>query len=99
MERLARTRMFWRWEDDGLQRFVSFQWPRTNEIHLMNPVGSLIFSLCDREHTLDDIVNVLCERFSRADRQRIAQDTESYVRYLMSEGLVEPICDGGSVTS
>lgn len=89
MKKLARKRLLWRWEDDGQRKYISFYFPKTKGIHLMNPVGSLIFFLCNQDNTLNDIVEHLWKKYPLADRSTVAQDVDGYVRDLLGHDLIE----------
>ena len=55
---------------------------------VLNPVGAGVWSLCDGEHTVAAIADLIVEVLG-ADRTRVVADVERFLDELEHEGLIE----------
>lgn len=53
----------------------------------LNLTASTILDLCDGIHSVEDIVDVICE-FLHADRERVRKDTDTIIKEFIEYGLV-----------
>lgn len=58
---LARPELLFRELNDG---GIIYE-PQTDTIHTLNATGSFIWVLCDGEHTLQDILNLIKQHFQK----------------------------------
>ena len=54
-------------------------------MHQLNLVGGRIWTLCDGERTVDDLIAELANEFE-VDRAELADDVEAFVNDLMNRG-------------
>jgi hypothetical protein len=59
----------------------------TGRYYSLNPVASVIWSLCTGAHTIRDIQMILCDRFE-VPPERALDDLIALVDQLMQEGLL-----------
>lgn len=64
--------------------------PATHSVHSLNPTAALVWDLCDGEHTLSDIVDLLGEIFE-AEREEVAADVQETLKRLQRLGLLEEL--------
>lgn len=62
--------------------------PETGEIFELQKTGALIYSLCDGKHTVDDICNVILERFE-VKREDAHKDLMEFLRQLKDLRLID----------
>lgn len=62
--------------------------PANRTVHVLNATAQIIWSLCDGEHTLEDMEQALREEFAVPEGQDIRQDIESILERLSEKGLV-----------
>ena len=60
---------------------------RSQQLHRLDRVASVIFQLCDGQSTVADTVDDLAHSFG-VDRQRVDADVADCVRFLLDAGLV-----------
>jgi|DewCreStandDraft_2_1066082.scaffolds.fasta_scaffold05252_5 hypothetical protein len=60
----------------------------TNEIQVLNPVGSRIFELADGQHTLAEIASILTEEYNVDFHQALADVSEFVQQLVDSQVLV-----------
>jgi len=51
--------------------------------------GQSILELCDGQHTVNDIVNLLAEKYSAADPGKIRGDVASFLEALRQKRIVD----------
>jgi len=54
-------------------------------MHQLNLVGGRIWTLCDGERSIDDLIEALAGEFE-VDREELAEDVETFVNELMAKG-------------
>jgi hypothetical protein len=62
--------------------------PERNQVKVLNPLGSRIFSLLDGDHTRQDIVTILCDEFE-VSAEQAEEDLDLYLRDLDAEGMLD----------
>jgi hypothetical protein len=62
--------------------------PRSNKIHELDPVGTVIWSSLDGEHEADDIAAIVSENFT-SEEAMVVSDIYEFCETLMDEGLIE----------
>lgn len=82
-QRFKRIETIWRWDGEH-RRHILVGVPKSRSIHLLNPVGATIFSLCDGSHTEAEIVNCIRSAFAGAEPARVENDVESFLKYLLN---------------
>ncbi len=58
-------------------------------IHVLNPTAKLIWELCDGEHTIEEIEQVIRTRFSISDNRNVAGDIQHTLEVFVAKGIVE----------
>ncbi len=58
-----------------------------NQYISLNIVGSFIWEQIDGNHSLADILDILCEEFE-VERERALADLDAFIKQLETEGLV-----------
>ena len=58
-----------------------------NQYISLNAVGSFIWEQIDGNHSLNDILDILCHEYE-VDRERALADIETFVTQLADEGLL-----------
>lgn len=58
-------------------------------IHILNPTAQLIWELCDGEHTVKDMEQVVKARFSVADEHDVAGDIRRTLEAFANKGLLK----------
>jgi hypothetical protein len=81
--RFKRIETIWRWDGEN-RRHVLVGVPKSRSIHLLNPVGAAIFSLCDGSHTKEEIVSCIRSTFAGAEPARVENDVDSFLTYLLN---------------
>jgi hypothetical protein len=56
---------------------------------ILNPTAARIFSLCDREHSVQDIARSLAEEFLDADLDEVLRDVQQQLEYFLEKGIIE----------
>jgi hypothetical protein len=59
----------------------------TNEIQVLNPIGSRIFELADGQHSLAEIASVLTDEYNVTFDQALA-DVDAFVRELVDNRVL-----------
>jgi len=85
--KFARRNIMWRWDGDA-GKHILVGVPKTSSAHLFNPVGAKIFFLCDGNHTVESIIDMLEEEFPFAV-ERIRKDVLSFLDYLILLDVVQ----------
>lgn len=62
--------------------------PRSNKIHELDPVGTVIWSSLDGQSGADDIASRISENFS-SEEAMVISDIDEFCETLLSEGLIE----------
>jgi Coenzyme PQQ synthesis protein D (PqqD) len=55
---------------------------------VLNPVGAVIWSLCDGDHTLDEIAALIGERFPDLPLEQIAADVRDLIEQLSEAAVI-----------
>jgi hypothetical protein len=55
---------------------------------VLNPIGAVIWSLCDGNHSLDEIAALIGERFPDLPLEQIASDVKLLVEQLLNAALI-----------
>ena len=56
---------------------------------MLNETAPEILKLCDGQHTIEEIVDSLAQRFTGIDRQIIEEDVMSFLTRIKARGLLE----------
>lgn len=57
------------------------------EVHQLNEVASFIWNLCDGEHNLQNIIDLVCEEFE-IDATTASSDVSNLISELQSKSLL-----------
>ena len=63
--------------------------PTTDKVHTLNPTASLIWSLCDGRHSLQEIRKAIQENFSVKGTVEVEKDILKNLKELRELGLLE----------
>ena len=63
--------------------------PSTDKVHTLNRTASLIWSLCDGEHSLGEIKKAIYENFSVKEIIQVEKDILRNLKELQELGLLE----------
>jgi hypothetical protein len=61
-----------------------------NSLYTLNPVGSVLWDFMNEGHTIDEMVQRVCDEFEVTTTQA-QQDIEAFLDSLVEEKLVEPV--------
>lgn len=88
--RFKRIDVMWRWDgENGKHILVGV--PSTRSIHLFNPVGAAIFSLCDGSSSTEQIVEHVTITFRGAREADVGNDVISFLTYLTNLELIHEL--------
>jgi len=65
--------------------------PVTDKVHTLNPTASLIWSLCDGRHSLQEIKKAIQKNFSIKDTVKVEKDILNNLKELQKLGLLEQV--------
>ena len=65
--------------------------PHVDKVHTLNPTASLIWSLCDGEHSPNEIARAIQENFSVKETVHIEKDVADNLKKLRHLGLLDPV--------
>ena len=57
-------------------------------VHVLNPTATLIWELCDGQHTVADMEQAIRASFSVADEQDVGKDVQRTLDVFTSKGLL-----------
>lgn len=60
----------------------------TKQVYVLNPTASLIWSLCDGAHTLDQMVTAISTQFDKTASVDIQQDVQQTVASFKKHNLL-----------
>ena len=60
----------------------------TREIHVLNSTAFFIWELCDGQHSLEDMENLMRSKFSINEEQDVFQDIKVIVKSLCDKRLL-----------
>jgi len=63
--------------------------PHKKELHVLNKTSLAIWELCDGSHNLEDIEQLLSERFKAVERDVIKRDVEQTISKFSQSGLID----------
>jgi len=61
-----------------------------NSLYTLNPVGSVLWDFMDQSHTIEEMVQRICDEFEVTAAQA-QQDIEAFLDSLMTEQLVQSV--------
>ena len=61
---------------------------RKEAVHILNRTAYLIWELCDGQHTISDIEDIMRERFSIDHEYDLMNDIDQAVQQLLVKGLL-----------
>ena len=62
---------------------------KTGAVHALNPTASLVWDLCDGEHSLEAMEEILRGQFSVSESETITEDIRKVIDRFTNEGLLE----------
>ncbi|MGD2249133.1 MAG: PqqD family protein [Candidatus Methanofastidiosia archaeon] len=62
--------------------------PKTKKVKTLNVTGTIILSLCDGEHTLENMAMEIEKRFEGVTKKEIQTDIANYIGLLKKEGIL-----------
>lgn len=78
--------VLWRW--DGMNKdIIVVMSPETYKIHILNPVASKIFYLCNGKRSISDILIEISSQFLSTDAD-IEGDVTTFILELYKKGLI-----------
>jgi len=80
-------RIRWRWDGDNAD-YITYENPSTGALSVLNPLAAAIFSKCDGNSSVDDIVKQIYAEFSAPDEDTVNKDVVNFVQYLEKIGAV-----------
>lgn len=60
----------------------------TREIHVLNPTAFAVWELCDGEHSLKDMEEIIRHKFSISEERDVLQDIQQVIGTLAEKGLI-----------
>ena len=81
---LANPDVVFREEDDGAFLFH----PDTGELKCLNPMGSVIWHLCDGSHTLEEIERKIFEKYPEIPDETIREALINFIQRLVDIGYI-----------
>lgn len=63
--------------------------PRSNKIHELDPVGTVIWSSLDGEKETPEIATAISENYT-SEEAMVASDIDEFCETLLGEGLIVP---------
>ena len=81
---LANQNIVFREEEDGAFLFD----PETGDLKCLNPIGSVIWSLCDGSITMDNMEKKIAERYSEVSREMIHSELLTFLQELFDMGYL-----------
>lgn len=64
---------------------------KTGAVHALNPTASLVWDLCDGEHSLESMEEILRGQFAVSESESVSEDIRKVVDRFADEGLLEEI--------
>lgn len=61
-----------------------------NSLYTLNPVGSVLWEFMSQKHTIDEMVQRVCDEFEVTAAQA-QQDIEAFLDSLMAEQLIQSV--------
>ena len=62
--------------------------PVDSVMHTLNPVATVIWKLCDGNHTPEDIAREICERYD-AGSDKVVKDVQDTIEQLQTKKLLQ----------
>ncbi|MDY6991836.1 MAG: PqqD family protein, partial [Pseudomonadota bacterium] len=63
--------------------------PTAQKVYVLNPTAALIWSLCDGNHTVEQMVDAIHTQFSQTTQADILQDVQQTLAWLNEYDLLE----------
>ena len=82
----------WRWDGDN-NEYITYLNPKYNTVNILNPVAARIFSLCNSEDTIDDIVKTLYEEYDVPSKDIIRRDVEEFINFMSENSIIKLLSD------
>ena len=64
--------------------------PATQQVYVLNPTAALIWSLCDGNHTIAQMIDAVKTQFSQTALADIPQDVDQTLAWFNEYGLLQP---------
>jgi len=77
----------WRWDGEDGQHITLLLPDKSGTVYFLNPTAAFIFIMCDGKNTVNDIVQLISERYKES-ADRVLRDVEAFLIYLEDLGLV-----------
>ncbi len=81
---LANPNIVFREEEDGAFLFD----PETGDLKCLNPIGSVIWSLCDGSVNMDNMEEKIAERYPKISRETIHSELLTFLQDLFDMGYL-----------
>lgn len=62
--------------------------PYTASVKELNKVASIIWELCDGEHTIEEITNILSSKYPKIEIGRIRKDVTKFISVLQNKKYI-----------
>lgn len=81
---LANPDIVYREEEDGAFLFD----PNTGDLKCLNPIGSVIWLLCDGSLSFDQIEHEVSKKYPQIPRETVCQELQSFFQELFDTGYL-----------
>jgi hypothetical protein len=79
------------WKEEGENKeIISLASYLGGSIRFLNPVASKIIKLSDGKHTVDEIINNICDDFEGSNPDEVEKDVEKFLKILEEKKIIEP---------
>jgi methyltransferase-like protein len=62
--------------------------PNSSKIKVLNNTAVFIWKLCDGNHSREDILNQLSEKFNLPSKEQAEQDLDKFLETLQKDGFI-----------
>jgi hypothetical protein len=87
-----RMRVYYR-KDGTNNEYIVFRTPYDAGISVLNPIGSMIFLLCDGLHSVQDILTEICKQYDTPSDMQVLRDIVTLLTYLSKCGVIVVLRD------
>jgi hypothetical protein len=69
--------------------------PTVQKVYVLNPTAALVWSLCDGDHTLEQMIDAVKTQFSQTTEADIPQDVDQTLAWFSEYDLLESDQENG----
>lgn len=81
---LANPDIVFRQEQEGAFLFD----PNTGELKCLNPIGGVIWTLCDGSRSMEQIKSTICREYPQIPHRTILEDLQTFIGELLDMGYL-----------